>query len=47
MIRRYAFAWYSKARFEDGISEPRAKKFASHCLKKLADVLRTQRAVDG
>lgn len=47
VIRRYAFDWYSKAKFEDEISEPRAKRFASHCLQKLADVLREREVVNG
>ncbi len=39
IVEKYAADWFSKAKFEDGISEDRAKSFAQTCVKKLRDEL--------
>ena len=39
IVRDYAGDWYSKANFEDGISEKRARQFSRVCLGKLRDEL--------
>jgi hypothetical protein len=47
IVRDYAGDWYSKARFEDGVSPLRAKRFVDHCLRKLSSELRIRGSRDG
>jgi hypothetical protein len=35
IVRRYARDWFSKARFEQGVTEAQARAFARVCMKKL------------
>lgn len=39
IVKAFAGGWYSKAKFEAGITERQAAGFASYCVKKLGDEL--------
>lgn len=39
IVKEFAGDWYSKNKFEAGITERQAANFASYCLKKLGDEL--------
>lgn len=43
IVREFAGGWYSKANFEGGITERKAKNFANYALKKMRDELRVRR----
>ncbi|MBI3865344.1 MAG: hypothetical protein HY290_26005 [Planctomycetia bacterium] len=43
IVQKFAAGWYSKAKFEDGISQRKAQNFANYALKKLRDEMRVRR----
>lgn len=47
IVRQFAGKWYSKARFEQGITERQAHGFSAYCLKKLRDELQHRGASHG
>ena len=47
IVKDYAGAWHSKAKFEGGISEQQARRFADHTLKKLREELLIRGAKHG
>jgi hypothetical protein len=46
IVRDYAGGWYSKSKYETGISKASARKFAAYSLTKLRDELRVRGARD-
>lgn len=40
IVREFSGGWYSKAKFENGISKKKARDFTNYALKKLRDELR-------
>lgn len=46
IVRDYAGGWYSKSKYETGISKSSAKKFAAYSLVKLRDELKVRGARD-
>ena len=47
IVREFSGGWYSKANFEDGISETKARKFVNFALKKLRKELKIRGERDG
>ncbi len=47
IVRDYAGGWYSKAKFEDGISEQQAQKFSAYSLTKLRSELERRGVANG
>lgn len=47
IVKAFAGGWYSKARFEEGITERQARGFAAHCLTKLGAELERRGGRDG
>lgn len=47
IVREFSGGWYSKANFEDGISESKARNFVNYALTKLRRELRVRGARDG